>query len=407
MSGLARRTLAEALGTGLLVTVVVGSGTAAQRLSPDDVGLQLLQNSTATVLGLFVLVTVLGPVSGAHLNPVVTLVDAVVGRRDGGGLGWGEVVVRVPAQVLGAVAGAVLSNLMFDVPVTALATTARTGPGVLLAEVVATAGLVLVVLAVVRTGRAHLAAPVGRRLRRRRVLVHLVHVVREPRRHRRPGVLRHLRRHRGRVGAGLRRRPAGRRRARRRGRPRPVPRAGPGAGRPGRPAQPRPWLPRPHPCPRGDPVSTSTPAETPAETPAGTSADRPSVMFVCVHNAGRSQMAAGWLRHLAGDRVEIRSAGTAPKDQVNPVAVEVMAEVGVDIAAATPTVLTTEDVRASDVVITMGCGDACPFVPGVRYLDWELDDPAGQGPETVRRIRDEIRGRVEGLVAELGVAAPA
>lgn len=139
-------------------------------------------------------------------------------------------------------------------------------------------------------------------------------------------------------------------------------------------------------------------------TPAPEVTDRPSVMFVCVHNAGRSQMAAGWLRHLAGDRVEIRSAGTAPKDSVNPVAVQVMAEVGVDIAAATPTVLTTEDVRASDVVITMGCGDACPFVPGVRYLDWELEDPAGKGPETVRAIRDDIRSRVEGLVTELGLS---
>lgn len=159
-AGLVRRTLAEMLGTGVLVTVVVGSGTAAQRLSPDDVGLQLLQNSTATVLGLFVLISVLGPVSGAHMNPVVSLVDAVLGRREGGGLGAAELAVRVPAQVLGAVGGAVLSNLMFDVPVARLATTDRAGAGVLLAEVVATAGLVLVVLAVVRTDRSHLAAPV-------------------------------------------------------------------------------------------------------------------------------------------------------------------------------------------------------------------------------------------------------
>lgn len=128
---------------------------------------------------------------------------------------------------------------------------------------------------------------------------------------------------------------------------------------------------------------------------------RPSVMFVCVHNAGRSQMAAGWLRHLAGDRVEIRSAGTAPKDSVNPVAVTAMAEVGIDIADATPKVLTADDVQASDVVITMGCGDACPFFPGTRYLDWPLDDPAGQDARTVARIRDEIRERVEELLGEL------
>ena len=127
----------------------------------------------------------------------------------------------------------------------------------------------------------------------------------------------------------------------------------------------------------------------------------PSVLFVCVHNAGRSQMAAGWLEALAGERIEVRSAGTAPKDQVNPVAVEAMAEVGIDIATNTPKVLTADAVRASDVVITMGCGDTCPIFPGTRYLDWALDDPAGQGIDDVRRIRDEIRVRVEALVAEL------
>ncbi|HST99336.1 MAG TPA: arsenate reductase ArsC [Geodermatophilus sp.] len=130
-------------------------------------------------------------------------------------------------------------------------------------------------------------------------------------------------------------------------------------------------------------------------------ADKPSVLFVCVHNAGRSQMAAGWLTHLAGDAVEVRSAGSLPADQINPAAVEAMAEVGIDISAQKPKVLTTEAVQASDVVITMGCGDACPIFPGKRYLDWDLDDPAGQGIDAVRRIRDDIKGRVETLVAEL------
>jgi arsenate reductase len=128
---------------------------------------------------------------------------------------------------------------------------------------------------------------------------------------------------------------------------------------------------------------------------------RPTVLFVCVHNAGRSQMAAGWLQHLGGDRVQVLSAGSAPADAVNPVAVEAMAEVGVDIAAGRPKVLTTEAVRESDVVVTMGCGDACPFFPGKRYEDWQLDDPAGQGIEAVRPIRDQIRQRVEALLAEL------
>ena len=128
---------------------------------------------------------------------------------------------------------------------------------------------------------------------------------------------------------------------------------------------------------------------------------RPSVMFVCVHNAGRSQMAAGFMTALSGGRVEVRSAGSMPADQVNPVAVEAMAEVGIDITAERPKILTADAVQASDAVITMGCGDACPYFPGVRYEDWVLEDPAGQGLETVRRVRDEIRGRVETLLAEL------
>lgn len=126
-----------------------------------------------------------------------------------------------------------------------------------------------------------------------------------------------------------------------------------------------------------------------------------SVMFVCVHNAGRSQMAQGFLQHLAGDRVEVRSSGTMPADQVNPSAVEVMSELGIDISLAKPKVLTDEDVRASDYVITMGCGDACPFYPGKKYLDWKLDDPAGKGVEAVRPIRDQIKKLVEQLVAEI------
>ncbi len=129
--------------------------------------------------------------------------------------------------------------------------------------------------------------------------------------------------------------------------------------------------------------------------------DKPSVLFVCVHNAGRSQMAAGWLRSLAGDSVEVRSAGSIPADQVNPAAVAAMAEVGIDITDQRPKVLTTEAVEASDVVITMGCGDACPIFPGKRYLDWELEDPAGKGVESVRPIRDEIEVRIRSLLTEL------
>jgi arsenate reductase len=129
--------------------------------------------------------------------------------------------------------------------------------------------------------------------------------------------------------------------------------------------------------------------------------DKPSVLFVCVHNAGRSQMAAGWLRHLAGDRVEVRSAGSEPADQINPAAVEAMREVGIDITDQTPKLLEYETAQDSDVIITMGCGDACPVFPGKRYEDWKLDDPAGQGVDAVRPIRDEIKHRIEALLAGL------
>ncbi|MFJ9446304.1 arsenate reductase ArsC [Kitasatospora sp. NPDC101235] len=133
----------------------------------------------------------------------------------------------------------------------------------------------------------------------------------------------------------------------------------------------------------------------------------PSVLFVCVHNAGRSQMAAAFLGHLGGDRVEVRSAGSAPADTVNPAVVEALAEVGIDISAEVPKVLTVEAVQTSDVVITMGCGDACPYFPGKRYLDWKLEDPAGQGVDAVRPIRDRIEQRIRGLLAELGIEAAA
>ncbi|WP_144712057.1 arsenate reductase ArsC [Curtobacterium pusillum] len=127
---------------------------------------------------------------------------------------------------------------------------------------------------------------------------------------------------------------------------------------------------------------------------------KPAVLFVCVHNAGRSQMASGYLRHLAGDRIDVFSAGSEPADQVNSVAVAAMAEVGIDIAGIEPRILTVDDVRAADVVVTMGCGDACPVFPGKRYEDWELADPAGKDLEQVRPIRDDIRARVERLISE-------
>jgi protein-tyrosine-phosphatase len=137
------------------------------------------------------------------------------------------------------------------------------------------------------------------------------------------------------------------------------------------------------------------------QMPEQSTSAKPTVLFVCVHNAGRSQMAAGYLRALAGDRVEVLSAGSEPADRLNPVAVAAMAEEGIDIAGNQPKILTTESVKDSDVVITMGCGDTCPIFPGKRYEDWELDDPAGQGIDAVRPIRDEIKAHIERLLAEI------
>jgi arsenate reductase (thioredoxin) len=137
------------------------------------------------------------------------------------------------------------------------------------------------------------------------------------------------------------------------------------------------------------------------DTPTTDAPRKPSVLFVCIHNAGRSQMAAGWVRHFAGDRVRVRSAGSEPAEQINPTAVQAMAEVGIDITGNTPRKLDRELAEGNDVVVSMGCGDACPYVPGTRYDDWKLTDPAGQPIEVVRDVRDEIRGHVEELLAQL------
>ncbi|MFB9074765.1 arsenate reductase ArsC [Citricoccus parietis] len=147
-------------------------------------------------------------------------------------------------------------------------------------------------------------------------------------------------------------------------------------------------------------MTAETAPET-TKTAESMTTEKPSVLFVCVHNAGRSQMAAAYLSHLAGGRIEVRSAGSAPAESVNPAAVEAMTEEGIDISANQPKVLSEQAVKDSDVVITMGCGDACPFFPGKRYEDWKLEDPAGQGIERVRPIRDDIRARIEQLITEL------
>ena len=347
---------------------MIGSGIMASRLSPDDVGLQLLENAAATAGALVGLILMFGAVSGAHFNPVVTLVDRAFGTistRDAGAL-------RRSPRSSAAASAPIVANLMFE-----------------LARRRAVDHDPLVRRAVALRGRRH-RRPAARhprlrphRPRRRRCRspsalwiggaywFTVVDQLRQPGRHRSPAR---------------------------------CPTASPASNRRRRRCSSSCSSSAPCIAVRLDPVPLSRTEASGADHDDLTA--RP-VLFLCVHNAGRSQMAAGWLDHLAGDRVDVCSGGSEPADRVNPAAVDAMAEVGIDITAERPKPWTDEIVRAADVVVTMGCGDACPFFPGKRYEDWELDDPAGQDVATVRPIRDEIRDRVAALISSLdGGSAP-
>ena len=468
---LPRRLLAEFTGTALLVTVVVGSGIAAQQLSPDDVGLQLLENSTATVFGLAVLILLFGPVSGAHFNPVVSAADWLLGRRAGTGISASHVASYTVAQTLGGILGAVLANIMFDRQVIEIATKNRITTGHLVGEIVATAGLIALIFALARTGRAALsAAAVG-------AYIGAAYWFTSSTSFANPAVT---------VGrmfsdtfAGI------------------APGSAPGfiaaqilgaliglalvaALYPdaAATAERRRCSP-PH---REDPSRRSTefdmtdsPVPLTTHHRADLSIDqrlalrtaatrlhdefgehfgvetierflhssydqfagratvpnflpllaerwarqrltalarvegkitdtKPTVLFLCTHNAGRSQMALGFFNHLAGDQGVAWSGGSEPGNEINPAAIAAMAEVGIDIAREFPKPWTDEIVQAADVVVTMGCGDACPVFPGKRYEEWVLPDPAGQSVDAVRPIRDDIEERVRRLLTDFGIA---
>jgi arsenate reductase len=368
---LARRATAEAIGTAFLVAIVVGSGIYAQRLSPDDIGLQLLENSIATGAGLIALILAFGPVSGAHFNPVVTLADRLLG-----GISNRAASVYVIAQVVGGCIGAIVANLMFSLDAVNLSTHTRSSGGLWLGEFVATIGLLLVIFGVVRSGRSSVAPfAVGGYIAAAYWFTSSTSFAN-------PAVT--IARTLSNTFAGI----------------------------------------RPSSAPAFivvqivaalcavalvrflHPNVSARDIVVPHEAPddSSTAAGLPAVLFLCVHNAGRSQMALGWFRHFAAGRAIAWSGGSEPGAQINPSAVAVMAEVGIDITGEFPKPWTDEIVRAADVVVTMGCGDACPFYPGKRYEDWELDDPAGQGIEAVRPIRDEIRDRVIELLQSLSVA---
>ena len=349
-----RRGLAELLGTMLLVATVVGSGIMGERLAGGNVAVALLANTAATAAALVALITTLAPVSGAHFNPVVTVVEALAGA-----LPWRAVPTYLSAQLIGGVAGTLVAHVMFELPLVSLSTHVRAGPAQIASEVVATAGLLLVIAGVsrARERRGRLRGVVDRR----GLLVHGVDVVRQPGGHHRARVVGHLRWYppggRARVPGG----PSARCRCRGARDPRAV--AATGANL----------------------MTVHT------------------VIFACVHNAGRSQMAAALFNVGANpERAQAISAGTAPGERVHPEVVTAMRELGVDLSAARPQRLTDELARGATLLVTMGCGEACPVVPSVERDDWPLPDPKGQSIERVRAIRDDINGRVLQLLAARG-----
>jgi len=384
---LARRATAEAVGTALLVMAVIGSGIAAKQLSPDDVGLQLFENAVATAAALVAIILAVGPVSGAHLNPVVTLADRVLGA-----LTNIEAGVYCCAQVVGGAVGAIVANVMFALPAVELSTRSRSSGALWVSEAVATFGLLLVIFGIVRSGRAAVAPfAVG-------AYIGGAYLFTSSTSFANPAVT--LARTLSETFAGIA--------------PSSVPAfvvaqlAGAAlaiglarflypsiAGVADAVVLPHGFAPasKPH-LSRGESMFETTIADR-----------RPMVLFLCVHNAGRSQMALGWFNHLAGDRAVAWSGGSEPGKNVNPAAIAAMAEIGIDISQEFPKPWTQEIVQAADVVVTMGCGDACPLFPGKRYEDWVLADPFGKSVEEVRPVRDEIGRRVQALLASLSVAS--
>ena len=373
-----RRLLAEFVGSALLVTAVVGSGIAAAQLSPSDVGLQLLENSIATAFALAVLILLFGPVSGAHFNPVVSLADWLLARSPRTGISGLNALVYTVVQTLGGIAGSLLANMMFDRQVLEIATKHRLTTGHLLGEVVATAGLIALIFALARTGRAGLsAAAVG-------AYIGAAYWFTSSTSFANPAVT--IGRMFSDTFAGI------------------APGSVPGfviaqiIGAVIGLALVMALYP--------DVASHADEVVVPRNhNPESTEKQlaKPTVLFLCTHNAGRSQMALGFFSHLAGSNAVAYSGGSEPADGVNSSAIAAMAEKGIDITREYPKRWTDDMLRTADVVVTMGCGDTCPFIPGRRYEDWPLPDPAGRPLEAVRLIRDEIEVRVRRLLSDLGL----
>jgi glycerol uptake facilitator-like aquaporin len=354
---LGRRVGAEGVGTALLLATVVGSGVMAERLSAGNTALALLANTLATGAALVALIFAFGPISGAHFNPVVTLADA-----SQGGLRWREVPAYVIAQFAGAVAGVFVAHLMFNEPAFTFSKHARTGAGQFVSEIVATFGLLSVIWGCSSRRQDAVPFAVG-------AYITAAYWFTASTSFANPAVT---------VARSL-----------------------------------------------TDSFAGIHPADTPAFIaaqiigagaatalfswllPRATAKERRSMktyVFACVHNAGRSQMAAAWLNRLANpEKAHAISAGTQPGTRVHPEVLDAMNEAGVSLARAVPQKLTDDLARDANILITMGCGEACPHIPGLRREDWPLEDPKGKPIERVREIRDEIRGLIEDLIQREGL----
>jgi arsenate reductase len=357
---LTRRAAAEFVGTALLVAVVVGSGIAAETLS-TDIGIRLLENAAATAAGLYVLILIFGPVSGAHLNPVVSVADWFLRRREDAGFTGTDTIVYVVAQTLGGIGGAILADAMFAHPLISWSTKDRNSAHLWLGEVVATAGLLLLIFALNRSDRSGTTpAAVG-------AYIGAAYWFTSSTSFANPAVT--IARAFTNTFAGIA--------------PSSVPGfvvaqiVGLGLGI----------------------VAILSFYPSPRRTYAMTAV--PSVLFACRKNAGRSVAAKVLAEYYGGGAIDVRSAGSTPGDHIHPEVAAVLAERGLSTAAERPRLLDLELVQAADVVVTMGCGEECPYVPGKRYVDWEIDDPGGQELAAVRVIVDEIDARVRALVHEL------
>lgn len=366
MHSLGRRVVAELIGTALLVAAVVGSGIMAERLSSGNIGLALLANTIATGAALIALILTFGPISGAHFNPVVSVSEAIAG-----GLSRRAATLYILAQCIGGLAGAAIAHLMFSMPLYSVSVHVRSGSAQLFSEFVAAFGLMSVIWGCSKARPNAVPFAVG-------AYIAAAYWFTASTSFANPAVT--LARAFSNTFAGIR----------------PVDApwfiASQFAGALSATALFR-WL-----LPRD--LAGEAPKVLVSHSSAANDARKKTYIFACVHNAGRSQMAAAFFNLYAEESCRAISAGTMPAEHLHPEVVQVMSEIGIDLSGARPQKLTEELAKAANVLVTMGCGETCPFVPGLRIIDWSVPDPKGRPPEVVRRIRDQIHEQVRTLMRQ-------